>query len=675
MQLLEITLNDFGVYQGRHTIDLEPKNKPIILFGGKNGAGKTTLLEAIRLCLYGKRALNSKTTQKEYEEHIKQRIHHRNENVVPLNHMHVSVKFEYADLDGRNIYQITRSWKNGYKGFVEDLKIHMNDSLLTNIAESSWQEFIEDIIPLNIANLFFFDGEKIQELAIENFGEKNLGHEIKRLFNIDLIETTLSDLDIHMLRQRKKQAGKELRLKFEEAQLEYERISKLYLTKKQTRSQNEASVQHINGKIEDIERQISQESSGYALSRNELKLELKSVEIKIEQIKKELIDQSANLLPFTLLPELIEELQKQLLAEAKQQQWQISKSMFEEKINILENEMKSHDFWKNVTPNLEVIDQKVFSSQLNLLIENILNQPDTFKTVTPIHSLSTNEINRLLNWIDETQNNNPERIINIGKKLDLLEQKRNELELALHKIPSDEILKPLMENLSQRHIQLGKLEANTQQLERELTTLRNQRNEAQKKFEKVHEELRASRKLDNQLELVESAKLILKEFLLISSKEKVKQLEQVIVQRFNELIRKPDLIRKVIINPLTFTIELFKANGNSISNNSLSAGERQMFAVALLWALRQISRRPFPVVIDTPLGRLDSEHRDNLIENYFPYVSHQLILFSTDTEVDQHYYETLLPHISKVYHMKYQPEQGSTIIEEGYFWQETSHAA
>ena len=63
----------------------------------------------------------------------------------------------------------------------------------------------------------------------------------------------------------------------------------------------------------------------------------------------------------------------------------------------------------------------------------------------------------------------------------------------------------------------------------------------------------------------------------------------------------------------------------------------------MLWALGRTSGRPLPVIIDTPLARLDSDHRRLLVENYFPQASHQVILLSTDTEVDQLYFDLLNP--------------------------------
>lgn len=100
----------------------------------------------------------------------------------------------------------------------------------------------------------------------------------------------------------------------------------------------------------------------------------------------------------------------------------------------------------------------------------------------------------------------------------------------------------------------------------------------------------------------------------------------------------------------------------------LSAGEKQIYAISMLWALGQISGRPLSVVIDTPLGRLDSDHRSHIVENYFPKASHQVVLLSTDTEIDRSYFKFLGPHISHAYQLEYDTSEGTTKLSEGYFW-------
>jgi DNA sulfur modification protein DndD len=117
------------------------------------------------------------------------------------------------------------------------------------------------------------------------------------------------------------------------------------------------------------------------------------------------------------------------------------------------------------------------------------------------------------------------------------------------------------------------------------------------------------------------------------------------------------------------SIEIYDSNGKKISKKSLSSGERQIFAISILWALKKISNRPIPVIIDTPLSRLDSDHRKSIIQNFFPMVSHQTIILSTDTEVNKGYFRELSEHVSQTYHLRYDKKERSTIVEKGYFKQ------
>src|SRR5438034_10409639 len=88
----------------------------------------------------------------------------------------------------------------------------------------------------------------------------------------------------------------------------------------------------------------------------------------------------------------------------------------------------------------------------------------------------------------------------------------------------------------------------------------------------------------------------------------------------------------------------------------------------MLWGLARASARPLPAVIDTPMARLDAAHRQHLVERYFPNASHQVIVLSTDTEVDRRYYEMLQPAIARAYHLRYDERSWPTGPAGGYFW-------
>ena len=113
---------------------------------------------------------------------------------------------------------------------------------------------------------------------------------------------------------------------------------------------------------------------------------------------------------------------------------------------------------------------------------------------------------------------------------------------------------------------------------------------------------------------------------------------------------------------------MHRKDGTEIDKDELSAGEKQIYAISILEALAHTSGRHLPIIIDTPLGRLDSVHRTKLINNYFPTASHQVIILSTDTEVDENFYSDLSPSISHAFKLDYDAKDGSTHVKEGYFW-------
>jgi DNA sulfur modification protein DndD len=151
---------------------------------------------------------------------------------------------------------------------------------------------------------------------------------------------------------------------------------------------------------------------------------------------------------------------------------------------------------------------------------------------------------------------------------------------------------------------------------------------------------------------------------------KIDRLSLYITEAFRYLLRKQTLVERIFIDPATFAITLHDAFGRALAKQRLSEGEKQIFAISVLWGLARAAARPLPAVIDTPMARLDAAHRQHLVERYFPHASHQVIIFSTDTEVDRHYYQLLQPAIARAYHLSYDELRKVTTGAEGYFWKE-----
>jgi len=148
--------------------------------------------------------------------------------------------------------------------------------------------------------------------------------------------------------------------------------------------------------------------------------------------------------------------------------------------------------------------------------------------------------------------------------------------------------------------------------------------------------------------------------------EKVSMLQRALVSRFNELCRKENFLDDVRLDPVTFSITLYRS-GREFDREQLSAGEKQLLATATMWALRDVSRLPVPVIVDTPVGRLDSDHRNTMLHEYFPRASHQVILLSTDAEIDEVSLEEMEPYLSHAYSLYYDMGTGSTTVTPQHF--------
>lgn len=668
MRLLELTLTDFGVFQGKNTFDLAPREGPIVIFGGKNGAGKTTLLDGIRLCLYGTLFLGQRMSRKEYDAYIARKFHRRRDAIVPLNHASVSLRFEYAQFGYRHEYEVTRAWKKKGNSIIEQLIVKRDGDHVSDMAEDRWQDFIEDLIPAGVANLFFFDGEKIQSLATDSLGGQILGNEIKRLLGLSVIEQLQLDLDVYLYRQRKDGSMSDLTLRVEEAQKNRDTTEQEYQSARQDRSQTEAYLAHLRGKIDDLEQRISRESSGFGVERESLKAKLNRIVTELAQSEREIHDATSGLLPFSLVPELCHLLKTQLVAESEYQQWEASQKLMAPRLQKVRDGLGAPSLWASNGQEPQQEIKAHVSRQINDLLDGLLMPPDKLANIQVRHQISEPERLQLLGWIDQATTNLPSRLKQLGSRLESLEQERQSIEAKLRKVPDDAVLKPLMDELNQLHQRLGELQAVAEQQEKKLSSLNNRRQDAQRQLQKAYEDLRGGEAMDKRLQLVTKVHGVLESFLQRLTREKLSRLEELVAKRFNEIIQKADLVQRVSIDPDNFQVTVYNAQDKEIPKEGLSAGEKQMFAIAMLWALRQLSGRPFPVVIDTPLGRLDREHRDSLIDNYFPYISHQVILFSTDTEVDQRYFQALGSNISHAYHLTYSPDQGATEFQQGYFW-------
>jgi DNA sulfur modification protein DndD len=666
--LRSLTLENFGLFAGRVVIDLSVRRKSgkpsIVLVGGKNGAGKTTVLEAVRLALYGKRALGPSVGQAEYGEYLRHRTHRPPKAEVAPRGGSVGLEFDYAESGVLRHYQIRRSWAARAKSVTEELIVEQDGSQLTDVRREEWQEFLNDLIPPGVSQLFFFDAEKIQELADSETDQEQLASAIRSLLGIELVSRLRDDLGLYLARQNRNGNGRDSE-RLEELETELAAVEGQAATLREQLADLRTRRDAETRESERCRLRFIREGGDLAGKRQQLESEKESITTQIAQLQSELADLANGLLPFAVAPRLARQFAACLL-----QGDATNVAARKDIVRALRGSLK--DWRKAATPPRKARWAPKHWTDLQLFLTSWVKQTSGAESVAGLlGGASRQSVN---SWLRDTHVFVRPRLRALGVELERLSSRREELAVLLTRAAGGDSA-GLLEDLRQAEQRVGATDALIGAASAELGQCRAALERLTRERRELFEKQQNQTQQDRRAALAANAARALAAYERKVTLRKLDQLRQEFVSCFNLLSRKGDIVSAVTVDPVTFEVALANAEGVSVRKAALSAGEKQIYAIAMLWALARTSGRPLPMIIDTPLARLDSDHRSNLIERYFPTASHQVLVLSTDTEVDGEYFEMLSPHISHSYHLRYDGEAGRTAVEEGYFWKLNGRAA
>ncbi|NNA53900.1 DNA sulfur modification protein DndD [Pseudomonas lactis] len=665
-----LSVLDFRVFSGAHDFDLVPKikrgkNAPIVLFGGLNGGGKTTILSALKLALYGKGVLGSGATVAEYHQYLRECIHRAHNSIAKPTRAAVELTFRYAQYGVISSYQLTRDWFVDHAGKVkEGLIISRDGHPLTELSYDQAQAFLNELIPIGVSELFFFDGEKIASLAEETSGDA-LRESINKLLGLDLIDRLHSDLSVIIRGRSVKKASADRKQKIAEAERTYNDLNEQLAEVREKLLLMRVNTVEANKNLGNIEASINARGGAWSASRQEETVNLDALVSDKKAIEHTLHDMLSGLLPFAITQSLNEKLLAQIDAEQRAEKAQVlSEYLQRQQSNFLAEVESAFAMTKDQLPALQDIFLRTFGSEVS----------NSAEQQAPVHELSDIQrfsiTHRLQNDVGSLQQRAADLVMTLQETDSQIESARENIARA----PDEKVLIPLFNEQGQLQGRLSALEEQKSVMAEEAKALLARLSVAARQLDGLYTEIAESQEEERLTGLAQNAKDVLKEFSTRARIEKLKELESQFYTSFNGLARKEDRNLSIQIDPNTFEVVLIDDEGIILRKEELSAGEKQIFAISILEALARTSGRSLPVVIDTPLGRLDSIHRKKLVENYFPKTSHQVIILSTDTEIDYAFYEGLQGSISHSYHLVYNPETRSTQAEEGYFWRWAQNA-
>ncbi|GGA93426.1 DNA sulfur modification protein DndD [Agarivorans gilvus] len=668
MLITKLTLNNFRVFRGVHEIDLAPLPpqvnargeeisfpKPIILFGGLNGAGKTSILTAVRLALFGRLAFNQAFSNNQYIEVLNELIHKGIGHGGIQDHASIELEFKYSQNGEENTYKVIRSWKQGQK---DKLSLEKDGALLTELNYEQCQGFLNELIPSGIADLFFFDGEKIADLAEDESGTV-LKTAVRRLLGLDVIAKLKSDLGIFL----KKEDAKTLKLSLKEEinTLDEKRIRHERNAEKQ---RNEADI--ISTQIElssrdiaNLEAKLSQNGGAWAKTREQERDKVETLLQEKAELEKQIRMEMETSLPFALAPNAMQH----LLGQIKQEQQIKKKQNFGNELD---------DFLITLRRKYPSFDTEIAQAAITDSFKTHVGELDSAKLILDI---SDRQANTIEYQITKLSQDSFARFDAARQRLTKVEEEIDNASSNIARAPEQEQVQEIVTSIRELDKQKEKLilqyRAALEHAKNELRLALDTARQIQKLHDKNKDQTHKNQSVSN----AQNAVLLLNKFAEQLTKARVKQLENEFIQSYKKLARKEDLQLSAAINPSTFDVELMAEQGIKINRKAMSAGEKQIYAISILEALGRTSGRKLPIIIDTPLGRLDSHHRDKLVENYFPHASHQVVILSTDTEIDKNYTNLIQDDIARSYEICFNGSTKSSKLKPGYFWENTNKEA
>ena len=668
--MTRLSLDDFGAYGGHSEFDLRTaEGRPIVLCGGTNGAGKTTLFESIMLCLYGRQSFEHRISQKQYHEKMHGLIHRDPENSRSASEASVTADFQFAHKGSVSEYRVTRSWCNVEGAIEEKLAIYTKKdqgyARLDSVDESGWQMFIDRMMPMGVAKLFFFDGEKIQDIA--DFGDEQqyIRESFDMLLGLDLVRQLYDDIGVYLLRNSGGQTQKildEIEQQTAEKTHAANRLEKIL--EKQTYVK--AKMAGIRDTVRAQEARISKIGGEFARNREELTVKRSKLEAELEQFKKGIRLWCYDLLPLGLIPEQLEEVKKQMDDDEERIQNRFERDTLREAFDGVLDAVRSDPSVSSAPA------KKAFVSSLERIMQDKIDS--AVESRETMFDLSLSEMERIRRLIDSVNESCESDMKELAESHDRIASELEKTKQSLDSAPQDDEIGPALSEIAQTNRELGELEG-------ELENLQNLEAQEKSMIVMLNSRIRTNigkrgsdRRLAGGINIGPAIQEALDEYSSVLRRAKIELLQKYVLDGLGMLLHKRNFVESVSIDPDTFRVVLSRKNGEEITRNMLSKGELQMYATAIVWGLAKTSGRPLPFVIDTPLARLDEEHRENMVDRFYPFASHQTIIMSTNSEINARHYQKLKPYIAKSCVIRYDPETGRAMTDEGYFRWEGQHA-
>lgn len=666
MTIKEIELYNFRIYKDRTPIDLTSVDKKnIFIVSGRNGFGKTTFLMSMVWCLYGRNMQEVDDLYKKeivdqggYSKYIANSLN-RQARAEENYNFHVSITFTDVNIPEVPCTEIIVKRSYNAKTSIADEVEVLIDGYPSELAKEVGHEIFirEFIMPIEIAKFFFFDAEKIVNLAEVNTAEqrRNLSRAYSEVLGIKKYEDLKNELENLQLKIRQESASATEKGQLKKLEIEVETFEERIKENSRLKLELEEKRNEKNKESRDIQEKLIK--AGSLITVEELQ-RFRTQEDELSKRQAELqneLKDSYDIIPFAIAGEKFLDVSKQLENEAYYKAAQYK----DENVNDVTNKILT-DLLNTPKPEKLAIDHQVHEFYANTF--KTLIRKHFFSDSSPltedfkvIHEFSDSERNELLSVLSNIRLSFRESFKRINGDYN---QTRNELNAIRRRIKEaeanqeDPIIAEYRKHKDDLDREVIRIEDTISSLDRENTIFGHEKIQKGKLIETLSRKLKVTENNVEKDAIIARNISNLKDFIAKFKAKKKQSLESQILNGLDTLLHKKGFIKKVEVEIIGEDIDILLKNGRGeeIKKESLSKGEQQMYATALLRGLVEESDIEFPVFIDSPMQKFDEQHAENIVRYFYPNISDQVVIFPLiNKELTQREFEILSTHIARTY--------------------------
>lgn len=717
MIINSIKLKNFRSYEDETEFSFSPKdNKNIVLIGGENGAGKSTLFEAIKLCIYGPMSYGYIGINSNYLTKIKNNINN-NAFKSDIVKCYISLSLSFKEGTQINEYTLNRNWEYINQKIVESFEVIKNGTILNEDEVNYFNRYLQSVLPPSLFDFFFFDGEELTEFFIGKNSSNSLKDAVLQLFNYD----TFNILKKQLLSFQRNISKNNSSLNDIQA-LYDESLNRVKLAK--------SKIDLINSSLEAKELKLDEllmkknnldeefKNSGGILEneRDELTSKINKLENERSIINQEIKDFCNDILPFLIVSDLLADTKKQIEKEENISSYKAVK-------NKLSGEVIKKSF--NSIPTLN--NSSADFNEVAVTILNNMFHIKEIENISEILLLSDDQKVNVLSIITSIISNNEtykNSLINNFDKLKSIAMDLKECRDKLNSTVSGELVQNYLKEIEAINTIILNTQNSILTLKHDLDNSNEELKNAEYHYTRAKNQYTSSLQNNNVLELSANVTEYLNALLSTLTKDKLRLIEENFIDIFKTIIRKNEYVSSIVIDdsfestlyvnrgyssleiqniisnlgindiskkyglmfiedllnkyPVSSLTELMEYLNNNpswesievrtkVNVNDFSKGEKQIYILCLIWALIKSSGVEVPFIIDTPYARIDESHRKTLTVDYLPNISKQVIILSTNEEIDSNLYNVIKPYICDEYLLLYNESARKTEVKKGYF--------